>query len=223
MGVGREMDDSRNGTGDIGGAPEIPVTLSLPLKQALALAEQHLQAGRLQAAEALCRDISRARPDCAPALHLIGIIAYQVGNLPVAIDFVRRAVAADGSVALYHCNLGEMCRLAGQREAALAAGLRAVALDPNMPQALNNIGIVHYERDEFDGAAALYRRALALAPNYVEAHSNLGNALRAQKKYDEALVAYRRALQLRPAYAEAINNMGTALRDMGRQGDAEAT
>jgi protein O-GlcNAc transferase len=80
--------------------PEIPVTLSLPVEQVLALAEQHLEAGRLAAAEALCRDILRARSDFAPALHLLGIIAYQAGNLPVAIDLVRRATAVDGSVAL---------------------------------------------------------------------------------------------------------------------------
>jgi tetratricopeptide (TPR) repeat protein len=217
------MSDSRDSTAGTGTAAEIPVTLSLSLDQALALAEQHLQAGRLPAAEALCRDILRARPDCAPALHLLGIIVYQAGNLPAAIDFLRRATAADATVALYHCNLGEMCRLAGQRDAALAAGRRALAIDPHMPQALNNVGIVHYERDEFDDAVAHYRRAIARAPNYPEAHSNLGNALRAQRMYDEALTAYRQARQLRPAYVEAINNMGTALRDMGRAAEAEAT
>jgi tetratricopeptide (TPR) repeat protein len=217
------MSERRDSTAATGAAAEIPPTLSLSLDQALAHAGQHLQAGRLPAAEALCRDILRARADCAPAWHLLGIIAHRTGNLTVAIDCVRRAVAADGAVANYHCNLGEMHRLAGQRDAALAAGRRALALDPEMPEALNNVGIVHYERDEFDDAVAHYQRALALAPSYVEAHSNLGNALRAQKKYDEALIAYRRARQLRPAYAEAINNMGTALRDMGRAAEAEAT
>jgi tetratricopeptide (TPR) repeat protein len=211
------------GKGDINAPPEIPVSLSLPLEQVLALAEQHLDAGRLPAAEALCRDILRARADCAPALHLLGIIAYQAGNLPAAVDLVRRATLADGAVALYHCNLGEMCRLAGQTEAAFAAGRRALAIDPGLPQANNNVGILHYERDEFDDAIAHYRRALARSPNYAEASSNLGNALRAQKKYDEALNAYRQALQLRPDYADAINNMGTALREMGRLTEAEAT
>jgi tetratricopeptide (TPR) repeat protein len=205
------------------GAGEGPASRSLTWAQALALAEQHMQAGRLPAAETLCRDILHARPDWAPALHLLGIVLYQSSNLAFAIDFVRRAIAADGSVALYHCNLCEMYRLAGQRDAAFEAGRRSLAIDPNMPQALNNVGIVHYERDEFDQAVAHYRRATALAPAYTEAFSNLGNALRAQKKYNEALTAYRQALQLRPAYADALNNMGTALRDMGRRDEAEAT
>jgi tetratricopeptide (TPR) repeat protein len=197
------------------------VTLSAPVDQALALADQHLQTGRLQESEAICREILRARPNYAPALHLLALIAYQVGKLPLAIELARGAIAADATVALYHCNLGEMHRLAGDRDAALAAGRRALALDPNLPQALNNVGIVHYERGEFDDAVAHYRQAVSLGPNYAEAHSNLGNALRAQKKYDDALLAYQKARQLRPDYAEAINNMGTALRDMGREAEAE--
>ncbi len=196
--------------------------VSLPLEQAIALADQHLQAGRLPAAEAVCRDILRALPNCAPALHLLALIAYRVGKLPLAIDLVRTAIAADATNALYHCNLGEMYRLAGDRDAALASGRRALALDPKLPQAHNNVGIVHYERGEFDDAAAHYRQSIALTPNYAEAHSNLGNALRAKKQHGEALLAYQQARQLRPDYAEAINNMGTVLRDMGREAEAEA-
>src|ERR1700721_1467443 len=131
------------GKGDINAPPEIPVSLSLPLEQVLALAEQHLDAGRLLAAEALCRDILRARADCAPALHLLGIIAYQAGNLPAAIDLVRRATLADGGVALYHCNLGEMCRLAGPTDAALAAGRAGLAINPDLAQAPKKVAHVH--------------------------------------------------------------------------------
>jgi tetratricopeptide (TPR) repeat protein len=213
------MSDGR--TSSLSVAPRVPATLSL--EQALTLADQHLQAGSQAAAETLCRDILRVQPDCAPALQLLGIVAYQTGNLPSAIDLLRRAIEADGSIALYHCNLGEMYRLAGQREVALETGRRALAINPHLPQALNNVGILHYERDEFNEAAAHYRRAVAIAPTYAEAFSNLGNALRAQKKYDEALTAYRQALQLRPGYIDAMNNMGTTLREMGRREDAETT
>src|SRR5580698_3482945 len=105
------MSNSRDSTAGTDAAAEIPVTLSLSLDQALALADQHLQADRLPAAEALCRDILRARPNSAPGLHLLGIIVYRSGNLPMAIGLVRRAIESDGSISLYHCNLGEMYRL----------------------------------------------------------------------------------------------------------------
>ncbi|HEX4197569.1 MAG TPA: tetratricopeptide repeat protein [Caulobacteraceae bacterium] len=202
------------------GAPQNPVMMTL--EQAFALAQQHLNAGRLADADRVCGDILRSRPDFAPALHLRGVVAYSAGDLDAAVGLVGQAVAADGGVALFHCNLGEMHRRAGRLDAALAAGRKALALDPDLPQALNNVGIVHYERGEYEEAVAHYRRATARAADYAEAWSNLGNALRALKAYDEALTAYGQALRLRPGFADALNNMGTALREMGRQDDAEA-
>ncbi len=181
-----------------------------------------MQARRLAPAEALCRDILHSHPDHAPTLHLYGLVAYHAGNLTAAIDLLLRAIVADGGVALYHCNLGEIYRLSGQADAALTAGRAALQRDPDLPQAHNNIGILFYERDAFDEAIAHYRRAAAIAPNYAEAWSNLGNALRAQKNHDEAIAAYRRARELNPNYADAISNMGTALRDVGRLEEAEA-
>ncbi len=155
---------------------------TLPLPQAFALAEQHRQAGRFQAAEELCREILIAVPGHAETLHLLGVIAHQAGKPAVAIEFVRQAIASDGRVPLYHCNLGEMCRLAGRLDEALAAGRQAVALRPDFPEALNNLGIAHYDRGEFGEAVAQYRRAIELVPSYAEAHSNLGNALRALRR-----------------------------------------
>jgi tetratricopeptide (TPR) repeat protein len=200
--------------------PQSPTMVTL--EQAFAMAQEHLNAGRLADADRVCGDILRSRPDFAPALHLRGVVAYSAGDLEAAVTLVSQAVAADGGIALFHCNLGEMQRRAGRLDAALAAGRRALALDPALPQALNNVGIVHYERGEYDEAATHYRRATARAPDYAEAWSNLGNALRALKAYDEALVAYGQALRLRPDFADALNNMGTALREMGRGDDAEA-
>jgi hypothetical protein len=121
----------------------------LRLDDALASAEQHVQAGRLPAAEALCSEILRARPDCAPALNLLGIAAHQRGQPPSAIDFMQRAIAADTTVALYHGNLGEMYRLAGRPQDAIAAARRAIELRPDYPEALSNLGVALYEVRSF--------------------------------------------------------------------------
>ena len=97
----------------------VPQTLTFA--QALALADQHLAAGRLAEAEDLCRRVLAVDPAHAPALHLLGIVAYRAGNLPVAVALVKRAIAAEPTAALYLCNMCEMCRLAGDLEGALAA------------------------------------------------------------------------------------------------------
>jgi tetratricopeptide (TPR) repeat protein len=193
--------------------------LSVP--QVLALVEQHRQAGRLAAAEDLCRQVLRSQPRNAEVLHLLGIVLHQGGNAAAGIESIKQAIAANGNVALYHCNLGEMCRLAGRLEEAVAAGRRALELQPNYSQALNNLGIAHYDREDYEAAVECYRQAVRQDPSFAEAHSNLGNALRAQHKLEEAIASYNRGLQLKPAYADALNNLGTALRDAKRWSEAE--
>jgi tetratricopeptide (TPR) repeat protein len=193
----------------------------MTLRDVVALAEQKRAAGLIGEAEGLCRQVLQSFPKNAPALHLLGIIVHQLGNAPAGIELLQQAVAANGDVALYHTNLGEMLRLAGRAKEAVAEGRRAIELDPNHPSALNNLGIAYFDTEDYEAAEQCYRRALALDPNFAEAYSNLGNALRTTKRLDEAVVAYNRAIALRPNYAEAYNNLGTALRDQKKAAESE--
>ena len=199
-----------------------PAERRLSLEEALALAADHVRGGHLGRAEILCQNILSVAPAHARALHLYGVIAHAVGNLPAAIDLFARAVAADGGVAQFQADLAETYRLAGRLEEALAFGRRALALAPENAQFLNNLGIVHYERGAFEEAAAFFERAIEREPGYAEAHCNLGNTLRARGWSEEAAAAYRKAIALKPSYAAAHNNLGTALRDLGRLEEAEA-
>jgi hypothetical protein len=56
------------------------------VSEALRIAIQHHQAGRLDLAEGICRAILGVEPDHADALHLLGVIARQVGKPEVAIE-----------------------------------------------------------------------------------------------------------------------------------------
>ena len=199
-----------------------PAERRLSLEEALALAADHVRGGHLGRAEILCQNILSVAPAHARALHLYGVIAHAVGNLPAAIDLFARAVAADGGVAQFQADLAETYRLAGRLEEALAFGRRALELAPENAQFLNNLGIVHYERGAFEEAAAFFDRAIEREPGYAEAHCNLGNTLRARGWSEEAAAAYRKAIALKPSYAAAHNNLGTALRDLGRLEEAEA-
>jgi tetratricopeptide (TPR) repeat protein len=188
----------------------------------LALVEQQRQAGRLDVAEKLCRQILQVTPDQAEMLQALGVIVYQSGRSAEGIELVRKAIAANGAVAAFHANLCELCRRAGRFDEAVAAGRQAVALAPGLAQAHNNLGIACFERQEYDAAESSYRRALALAPDLPEVHSNLGNVLQAQGKLAEAVEAHRRAIALKPDYADGLANLGTVLRLMRRYAEAEA-
>ena len=80
------------------------------ISEALAIAIQHHQAGRLQAAEQIYRQILAVEPNQADALHLLGVIAYQVGKHEVAVEYIGRAIRLKGNVAVFHNNLGEAYR-----------------------------------------------------------------------------------------------------------------
>jgi tetratricopeptide (TPR) repeat protein len=136
--------DARTGNpgqtaGNLDVPAKMPIPVTLPLTEVIALAEQHSQAGRLTAAAALCRDILRVEPDCAAALHLLGVVTYQARDLPGAIELMRRAIAADATNAIYYSNLGEMCRQAGDLDDARAAFNKAIALKPREPVYYLNI------------------------------------------------------------------------------------
>ena len=62
------------------------------INEAVALAIEHQKAGRLQEAEALYRQILQVHPHHPDALHLLGMVAYQVGKYEIALDFVSQAI-----------------------------------------------------------------------------------------------------------------------------------
>jgi predicted O-linked N-acetylglucosamine transferase (SPINDLY family) len=183
------------------------------ISDALAIAIQHHQAGRLQAAEQVYRQILQAEPDHADAMHLLGVVASQLGKHEVAVQCIRRAIALRGGVAAFHFNLGVALNEQGKTDEAVIAYRRAVELKPDYAEAHSNLGnALKYQR-KLDEAVAAYRRALELKPDYALVHNNLGNVLKDQGKLREAVAAYRRALELKRDYAEAHNNLGIALVD----------
>jgi tetratricopeptide (TPR) repeat protein len=199
-----------------------PQTEAAAPGQTLILAERKRRQGFLADADELTRGAAAAQPDNAEAVHMLGIIAHQSGNLDEAIAHVRRATMLRPDVALYHANLGEMCRLAGRIDEAIAAGRRALELDPNYAGALSNLGIALFDQGKFEEALILHDRAIAIDDNFAQAQSNRGNALQRLKRFAEAEPAYRRAIELQPNFADSWNNLGTCLRELKRPDEAEA-
>jgi predicted O-linked N-acetylglucosamine transferase (SPINDLY family) len=186
------------------------------ISQALAIALQHHQAGRLQAAERIYRQILHAEPNQADALHLLGLMAHQAGKHAVAVQYIRRAIEFSGRAALFHNSLGEAYRALGGIPEAIACYRRGLELKPDYAEAHNNLGNALKQQGKLDEAIACYRRALERKPDFAEAHSNLGLALGDQRQLDEAVACFRRALELKPDRAEIYNNLGLALAGQGK-------
>ncbi len=187
---------------------------------ALEAAARHHSAGRLREAEAIYRRVLQVQPNHPEALHLMGVLAHQIGENDVAVHLVKRAISVNGSVATYHHNLGDIFRALERFEKAVACYREAVARQPDYADAHFGLGNALIGQGKVDEAIASYRKALALHPGDAEAHNNLGNALMERGDIDLAASSYRKAHQLRPDYAEDLVNLGYALSKQGKLGPA---
>lgn len=177
------------------------------LQQALA----HHQAGRLQQAERLYRDILAREPEHPDALHLLGVIAHQTGQHEQAVALIELAIQVQPRAPAYHNNLGEVLTALNRLDQAIAAYEQACGLAPDYAEAHNNLGIALQMAKREEGAIAAFQRAVQARPDFAEAHYNLGNVLLDVGRPEDAVRAYRAALQLLPDYAQAYNNLGIAL------------
>ena len=192
------------------------------VQQALELAIQHHFAGRLTDAEGIYRQVLAQQPNHPDALHLLGVIADQVGKHEMAVNLIERAIAVCPSIGEYHCNLGLALAAQGRNDDATAAYRRAIQLEPANAAAFNNLGVAHAVRSQFDDAITAYHRAIQLQPGYADAHNNLGLALAAQGHAAAAVAQYHRALQCQPDHPGVLNNLGIALTHRGQFAEAIA-
>ena len=193
------------------------------IAEALTLAVQHHRAGALHKAERLYREILQVDPQHVDALHLLGLIAKEVGRHDRACEHIRQAIRLKPDFAEAHSNLALVLHEQGKLEEALASLQHALRLKPDFAEAHNHVGIVLMEQGKLEEAVASLQHALRLKPDYFEGHSNLGNALREQGKLEEAVVSFQQALRLKPDYAEAHNNLGVVLREQGKLEEAVAS
>ncbi|WP_158240554.1 tetratricopeptide repeat protein [Telmatospirillum siberiense] len=195
----------------------------LNVQEIFANALRHHQAGRLGEAEGLYRQVLAIDVRHADALHLLGVLAGQVGRNDIATDLISKAIALNDQSPDFHINLGNVLLMRDRPEDAAGSFRRALALRPDLAEAYYSLGLALQKRGRRNEAGTAYRRALAQKPDHVEASFNLGNILQEQDKPEEAIACYNRALHYRPDQVEAYCNLGTALQARGRQSEAAAT
>ena len=193
---------------------------TVTVEQALALAVQHHQAGRLRDAEDVYRQILAVQPRHPHALHLLGVAAGQTGRNELGEQLIREAIAVVGNDAAFHANLGLILSQQARRAESIESYRRAIALRPTFAEAHYNLGLVFADCGRLDDAIASYREALRVDASHLNARNNLGNALWKTGRLEEAIESYRRALALKPDHAETLNNLAVALTDRGHFAEA---
>lgn len=100
---------------------------------------EHQQNNEFSEAEKYYKDILNHHPDHPDALHLLGVLAYQIDDYEVAEELIRHALESENVTADYHNNLGEVLRSTGRIDEAREQYQQALALDSSHENALANL------------------------------------------------------------------------------------
>ncbi|MEA2824271.1 MAG: protein O-GlcNAc transferase, partial [Alphaproteobacteria bacterium] len=178
------------------------------------------QAGDLNRAEQLYRDILKADAKNFDALYLLGYIHLQRGQWEPAERQMGKALTVDPHSIDALFNRARALMNLGRHMEALSSLDQALSLRPNIPELLLTRGNALFALNRAAEALAAYDHALAMRPDFPEAWNNRGNALAALKRLDEALFSYQRMLAARPGEVGALHHSALTLLELKRYEEA---
>jgi len=187
------------------------------IAEALSIAVDHHQSGRIDEAETLYRRILDADPDQSGALYFLGILLAQTGRIPDAEPLVARATLNQPGVAEYHATLGKLHQALGRTAEAAASHRRAVALQPEASGGYALAGGALQALGATDEAIATLCHAATLAPDDAETRQRLALLLQLRgvqrieaQRPQQAVADLTRAAALGPVSADLLFQLGNA-------------
>jgi tetratricopeptide (TPR) repeat protein len=180
------------------------------------------RAGRWGPAEASYLRSLKVNPQCAPALHLLSLLAQQAGEYQKSMQWMGESLAlapGDDDPATLH-SLARTYLDQGQIPPARRCYQRLAELLPQSAQAHHGLGTALEGLGDWEAAAACYRRALELQPDSPDIYGSLGRLQCKQGASAEAVESCRRALALAPHRHEIHTLLGYVLVNAGDFGGA---
>jgi tetratricopeptide (TPR) repeat protein len=182
-----------------------------------------LAVGRLDEAEAACREAIRLNPREAMYRMSLGATMGALERPADAAASYREALQLIPADATACSVLGSTLYDRDQFRAAEAAFREAVRLSPGEAECHLNLGTALYTLDEDAEAAVVFREAVRLAPRNADCHQGLGYALTALCRFGEAEASFLESLRLVPGNVEGLECLGNALGAQVRYDEAEAS
>lgn len=161
-------------------------------------------------------------PQHFDALHLLGVVAVELGQPDVAETLIGLALQlrpksheAMGNLALALKNLGRV----DEAEAVLR---RALRIAPEFVNGLRNLASILQGRGQNAEAVSLLQRAARVAPAMHAIHANLGALLLAEGQPQAAWPHLSKAIELAPDQSAYHANLGRAALDLDRTDEGAA-
>jgi tetratricopeptide (TPR) repeat protein len=190
-----------------------------PLLEAAILA---YRSGRFQESEGLCKSVLASEPENSQATILLGLNAAKQGQIPQAIQNLKRGVDLDPQSFDGLVWLSNLLRGSGSLAEAEVFGRRAVEVKPKDAAGHAALGLCLLASGDSNGAVQSFSKALNLEPRSAPLNHNLGRALYKAGKEVEAAVAFRQAVSLTPNQPESHISLGQLLYETGDRTGATA-
>ena len=178
------------------------------------------QGGNLAEAERLYSQVLVMEPASFAPRHMLGVIRFQQGQYPQAIELIAGALKLNPQVAEAWINLGHVQVVAGRPDEAVASYRRALVLSPGESAVLSALAGVLWQLGRQDDALECLGQLLTLRPGDMELRHRRADMLREMKRFDQALKDYDAVLAVHPDLAETLTNRGATLSEMGRSEEA---
>jgi tetratricopeptide (TPR) repeat protein len=195
-------------------------TRSFDVDKALHEAISLQRAGQLRAAEKIYGRVLKLSPGNFDALHLLGSIRAQTGQIGEAYRLFASALTVNPHVAEVWSNYANVLRALKRNEEALDAMRRALALRPGDADLMQQQGHSLLSLGRPAEALVCFDTALATRPAGPDALNGRGLALAAIGRHEDALSMFDAALAKAPQRADLLYNRGNVLLECGRAADA---
>ena len=179
--------------------------------QQLQAALQAYQSKDLDGAEAIFKQILTVNAKEPNALHLLGCLYKDRGQLQQAVEFIQASIREDDNNPIPFLNLGKILAIAGQHENAAGVFQESLKRNQQIPETWFCFANALREIEKAEEAKQSYRNALQLNPAHAGAAVSLGALLTDEGELEEAEQLFLKALEQAPKDANLRINYGMLL------------
>ena len=158
----------------------------------------------------------------ADELNESGFAALQSGNVPLAVQLLKKAVEVDPKHKAAWNNLGNAYLAQRDSKDAVTAYTRQIEVNPYDEFAYANMGRAYWLDRKYEDAVKAFHKQIEVNPLDRFAHANLGTMYAEWHKYDEAVPELEKAASLTPDDPLLQVNLGDAYLNLGQDEKALA-
>jgi tetratricopeptide (TPR) repeat protein len=178
--------------------------------------------------ERCCLELIAQDANHFDALHLLGVVCLDRGQLPDSVGYLTRAVREREHDAQANYHLGTALLGLESFDQAEAALRRSFVARPDDAGTLNNLGNSLLKQGRPAEALSCFEHVLRLQPTHVAARYNAARSLAELDRFEDAVTSFRVALANAPEdidkdrLADIQSGLGQALSALGRYDEALA-